>query len=95
MASSTRCNKCACNENTIPIANMTKSVNGWVRKMESIVASKRKEVAKVRSFRKFKLPGQKKMEHAAEQGLAQAKRDLQYVKRLRLKYIKEGKINKN
>jgi len=69
-----------------------KQVNGWIRMMQSIVTLKTKEVEKIKHYRRFKLPGQAKMEAAAQQGLKKAKKDLAYFKNLKIKYEKEGLI---
>jgi hypothetical protein len=69
-----------------------KQVNGWIREMQSIVTLKTKEVEKFKYYRKFKLPGQAKMEAAAEKGLNQAKKDLAYFKNLKIKYEEKGLI---
>lgn len=69
-----------------------KQVNGWIRQMNSILILKQKELEKIKSYRKYKLPGQKKMEKAAQQGIIKAKKDLEYFKKLKAKYEKEGLI---
>ncbi len=74
------------------MSNTRKQVNGWIRELRSIVALKQKEVTKIRSYRKYKLPGQAKMEKAAEQGLAQVKRQLQQYIKLKQKYERDGRI---
>ncbi len=74
------------------MSNTRKQVNGWIRELRSITALKQKEVTKIRSYRKYKLPGQAKMEKAAEQGLAQVKRQLQQYIKLKQKYEKDGLI---
>ena len=74
------------------MSNTRKQVNGWIRELRSIVALKQKEVTKIRSYRKYKLPGQAKMEKAAEQGLAQVKRQLQQYTKLKQKYERDGLI---
>ncbi len=71
------------------MSNMRKQVNGWIRELRSIVALKQKEVTKIRSYRKYKLPGQEKMERAAEQGLAQVKRQLRQYIKLKQKYERD------
>ncbi len=74
------------------MSNTRKQVNGWIRELRSITALKQKEVTKIRSFRKYKLPGQAKMEKAAEQGLAQVKRQLEQYIKLKQRYERDGLI---
>ncbi len=74
------------------MSNTRKQVNAWIRELKSIVALKQKEVTKIRSYRKYKLPGQAKMENAAEQGLAQVKRQLLQYTKLKQKYERDGLI---
>ena len=69
-----------------------KQVNGWIRMMQSILILKQKELEKVKSYRRYKLPGQAKMEEAAQQGIVKAKKDLDHFKKLKAKYEKEGLI---
>lgn len=74
------------------MSNTRKQVNGWIRELRSITALKQKEVTKIRSFRKYKLPGQAKMEKAAEQGLAQVKKQLEQYIKLKQRYERDGLI---
>ncbi len=74
------------------MSNTRKQVNNWIRELKSIVSLKQKEVTKIRSYRKYKLPGQAKMEKAAEQGLAQVKRQLLQYTKLKQKYERDGLI---
>ena len=74
------------------MSNTRKQVNGWIRELRSITALKQKEVTKIRSFRKYKLPGQTKMEKAAEQGLAQVKKQLEQYIKLKQRYERDGLI---
>lgn len=74
------------------MSNMRKQVNGWIRMLRSIVALKQKEVTKIRSYRKYKLSGQAKMERAAVQGLVKVKRQLQQYVKLKQKYELDGRI---
>jgi len=74
------------------MSNQRKQVNGWIRELRSIVALKQKEVTKIRSYRKYRLPGQAKMEKASEQGLTQAKKQLQQYIKLKQKYERDGLI---
>lgn len=74
------------------MSNTRKQVNGWIRELRSIIALKQKEITKIRSYRKYKFPGQAKMEKAAEQGHAQAKRQLQQYIKLKQKYEIDGLI---
>ena len=60
--------------------------------MQSILILKQKELEKVKSYRKYKLPGQAKMEKAAQQGITKAKKDLEHFKKLKAKYEKDGLI---
>ena len=69
-----------------------RQVNGWIREMNSILILKQKELAKIKSYRKYKLPGQEIMEKAAQQGISKAKKDLDYFKKLKAKYEKEELI---
>jgi len=69
-----------------------KQVNGWIREMQSILILKQKELVKIKSYRKYKLPGQAKMEKASQQGITKAKKDLEYFKKLKIKYEKMGLI---
>ena len=74
------------------MSNTRKQVNGQIREMSSIVILKQKEVTKIRSYRKYKLTGQAKMEKAAEQGLVQAKKQLLQYTKLKQKYEQDGLI---
>ena len=67
------------------MSNTRKQVNGWIRELSSIVTLKQKEVTKIRSYRKYKLPGQAKMEKAAEQGFVQAKKTFAAIHKIKTK----------
>ena len=62
-----------------------KRVNGWIRMMQSILLLKQKELEKMKSYRRYRLPGQKKMENAAQQGITKATKDLEYFKKIKVK----------
>ena len=74
------------------MSNTRKQVNGWIRELKAIVTLKQKEVIKIRSYRKYKLPGQAKMEKASEQGLVQAKKHLLQYTKLKQEYERSGLI---
>lgn len=67
-------------------------INAQIKKLQQIVTSKTKEVCKVKSYKKYKLPGYATMLRNANSGLNIAKRDLSTVKTRKSKLQKEGKI---
>ncbi len=72
--------------------NMRKQINAQVRLLKSIVTNKTNELAKIKRYRKYHLPGQAKMERAGMIGLAQAKKDLKTITNRKAILEQTGKI---
>ena len=72
--------------------NMRKQMNAQLRLLRGIMSDKAREYYRVLGYRKYKLPGQKRMEKATKNGWLKAVKDWKALRKRKEKLHREGKI---